>query len=74
MRGSELRMANEAKNEGDPTFPVAGMRGEPASVEAKPVTGKLSYSPPKLKSLGKVAELTFGGGATAGDGLRTKKK
>ncbi len=54
---------------GDGASPEAKHAGEmPAGVSTR-----RPYNPPRLRSLGKVAELTFGHGASATDGPGTKK-
>jgi hypothetical protein len=60
-----LRMANETKNE-DGTAVLADREAGGAAIDGggTPHGGKRPYSPPQLKSLGKVAELTFGGAGT----------
>jgi hypothetical protein len=75
-------MANEMQSEEEATsaLPVDGAtrpEGKPASVElpSRAGRGKLPYSPPRLKSLGKVAELTFGNAGSKRDaGIRVSKK
>ena len=48
-----------------------GARGEPTQTAAQVAGGgKRPYSPPKLKSLGKVAELTFIKSVTASEGAQ----
>jgi hypothetical protein len=72
-------MANEAQREGGEVsaLPLDGSIGERASADppGQPEGGKRRYSPPRLRSLGKVAELTFGGAGSVKDaGVRPSKK
>jgi hypothetical protein len=74
-------MANEMQSEEEakalPVNGASGPEGKPASVapSSRSEQGKLPYSPPTLKSLGKVAELTFGGAGSLKDvGVRPSKK
>jgi hypothetical protein len=49
-------------------------KGEPAQVAAQVAGGgKRPYSPPQLKSLGKVAELTFAKSISGSEGLSHSK-
>jgi hypothetical protein len=54
-------MTNEAKDEDSATvaLPSDGSTTQPASAKATAYEGRGAYSAPKLRSLGKVAELTF---------------
>jgi hypothetical protein len=58
-------MANEAKKGDGTAESVATNRPK---LEAASSQGKLAYSAPKLKSLGKVAELTFAKSVATGEG------
>ncbi len=82
-------MANEMQKVGEAAsaLPVDGADGptneratqmtrEPASVglPGRGAGGKQPYSPPRLRSLGKVAELTFGNTqGSKSDGLRRRR-
>jgi hypothetical protein len=72
-------MANEMQSEEEakalPVNGASGPEGKPASLAppSRADRGKLPYSPPTLKSLGKVAELTFGATGSVIDGIRRRK-
>jgi len=68
-------MTNEAKSEGGATtaLPVEGEIVEPLSAKASAPGGMRPYSPPRLRSLGKVAELTFLKSRAGTDGGAAKK-
>jgi hypothetical protein len=69
-------MANKMQREVEASGAlVDGERGELAPVELpNPAEERRRpYSPPRLRSLGKVAELTFGGIGSKIDGIRKKK-
>jgi hypothetical protein len=71
-------MANEAQRDPGPgdCFPVDGVIAEKEAASAKgsvAVRGKLPYTRPTLRSLGTVAELTFGlPQGSLSDGIRRR--
>ncbi len=66
-------MTNEEKGAATTALTVEG-DAEPVSATARAAGGRRPYSPPRLKSLGSVAELTFVKSVIGTDGPGQKHK